>query len=117
MELHALKAPDPQGQQRPLVLEPAVLPLDGATLAVELLPPVGPARDQGVQPGGTDPPAGGLALAGRAAPLGGLPLGVGPGERPGAVVAGGRAVLAGLDGGGLAQRDDRVAVAHLAARV
>jgi hypothetical protein len=67
-----------------------------------------------VQRIGLDPPGGGLALAGRAAPLRRLALIVGPGERPCAVLAGRRLVVALGHGGRLAERDDRAAVAVLA---
>src|SRR6266545_4911541 len=116
MEPDPLDPPDPQRQQPPLVLESAVLPLDRAAQPVELLPTQRLAGDQGVQPAGRDPLAGRGAFAGWAAPLGRLPLGVRPGERPGAVLASGRQVLAGLDGGGLAQGDDRVAAVAVSTR-
>jgi hypothetical protein len=43
-----LDAADPQGQQRPLILEPAVLALDRPTEPVELLPAQRGPGDQGV---------------------------------------------------------------------
>jgi hypothetical protein len=70
----------PQRQQRPLVLELAVLPLDGAMELVELLPAQRSPADERVQPAGPDPSACRGALAGCAAPLGRLPLGVGSGK-------------------------------------
>jgi hypothetical protein len=39
VELDPLDPSDPRWQQRPLVLEPAELPLDCTTQPVELLPP------------------------------------------------------------------------------
>jgi hypothetical protein len=71
-----------QGQQRPFVLEPAKLALNRPTALVERRGPLRVARDERVQPVGLDPCGLRLALAGRAAPLGRLPLVVGPGERP-----------------------------------
>jgi hypothetical protein len=113
MEPDPLKSPDTERQQRPLVLEASILALDRTALAVELLPPVRPPRDQGVESAGRDPLAGRGAFAGWAAPLGRLPLGVRAGEGPLAMLADWRQVLAGLDGGSLAERDDGVAVARL----
>jgi hypothetical protein len=66
--------------------------------AVERLPPLRLARDQSVESVGRDPRRGGLALAGRAAPLGRTARGIGPGERPLTVLAGRRAMIAALDG-------------------
>ena len=108
------------GSQAVVVLEPAELPLNGGPLPVERLPPLAAVRDQRVQPGSLDPLGRGLALAGRAPPLGGLPLGVGPGERPLAVLARRGLVLAGLDGGGLLERDhgpDAPRLAHVVHRL
>ena len=70
-----------------------------------------------MQAGGFAPDGGRLAFAGRAAPLGQLPLEVGPCERPGAVLALGRAMLAALHCGRLAERDDRQGANALARRI
>jgi len=63
-----IKSTDAQGQQRPLVLEAAELPLDGTATPIELAPAQRLTRDQRVEAISLDPPARGLALAGRAAP-------------------------------------------------
>ena len=65
----SLKAAYAQREQRPFVLEPSELALDGSTAAVQVARPLRVARDQGVQPVGLDPHARGLALARGAAPL------------------------------------------------
>ena len=88
------------------MLEPAELALDAATALVELRAALRVARDQRVQAVGLDPAGLGLALARGAAPLGGLPLVVGPGERPLSVIAARRLVVAPHDGWRLAQRRD-----------
>jgi hypothetical protein len=80
------QATDSQRAETPFVLEPSELALDRATGAVDRLPTVGGARDEGVQPVGFDPYAGGLAFPGRATSLRSTPLGIGPGERPPAVL-------------------------------
>jgi len=59
---------------------------------------LGVARDQRMQTVGLDPTGLRLALAGWAAPLGRLALEVGPGERPLAVLAQRRVMVAALDG-------------------
>src|SRR5215208_6288185 len=92
------------------MLRPTESPLYGGAVGVEPSPPRCLSRDQRVEPVGLDPSAGGLALAGRAAPLGGLALVVGTGEAPVAVFAGRRLVVATLDCPGLAQLHDGVAV-------
>ncbi len=51
---HALDSAHPEGEQRPFVLEPAEPALDAAALAIEGLPTVGRARNEGVQPVGLD---------------------------------------------------------------
>ena len=107
VQSHALDAAHAQRQQRPFVLQPSELALDGSTAAVERLGPLRVARDERVQPVGLDPCRLRLAFAGRAAPLGCLALVVGPGERPLAVLADARLVIAALDGRGLAKRRDR----------
>src|SRR3989442_704718 len=86
-QAHALNAPGAEWGERPFVLEPAELALDGGALAVEALPAKRLAGDQRVQAVGLDPPGGGLALAGWAAPLGGLTRVVCPGETPLAMLA------------------------------
>jgi hypothetical protein len=63
------QATDPQRVETPFVLESPELAFDGAPGAVDGLPPVGGARDKGVQPIRLDLHAGGLALPGAAAPL------------------------------------------------
>src|SRR5215211_8221372 len=99
MEPDPLDPPDPQGQQRPLILEPAELAFHRPALAIQLLPAGRAPGDKGVQSAGPDPPAGRGALARGVAPLGRPALGVGSGEGPLAVLADRRLVLAGLDGG------------------
>src|SRR5437763_16803670 len=64
-----------------------------------------------MQAAALDPPGGGLALAGRAAPLGRAALEVGARERPVAVLAGRRAMVAALHFRGLSERNDGGAVA------
>lgn len=82
VQLHTILTAYAQRQQRPLMLETAELTLDTRPAAVEVFVPLGPARDQRVQPVGFEPHRSGLALSGRAAPLGGAAVVVGPGERP-----------------------------------
>jgi hypothetical protein len=105
VQLHPDQSPHPQREHRPLVLQVPELPLDRTALVVVALPPVGAARDQGVQPVGLESYGGGLALPDRAAPLGRAALGVRARERPLAVLARRGLVLACLDGQGLPQRD------------
>src|SRR5207249_2076333 len=64
-------------------------------------------RDQWVQAVGFDPARSGRTLAGRAAPLRRIALRVGSGERPCAVGALGRAMIAALHSGSLAKRNNR----------
>lgn len=102
VEPNAVDAPDAQRRERPVVFEPSELPFDGSALLVELAEARRLARDERVEAVGLDPPGGGGAFAGRAAPLGRLPGVVGPGEPPLAVLADGRVVIATLDRRGLA---------------
>jgi hypothetical protein len=106
VKLDALDAADAERAESPLVLQAAELALDGGASAVQVAEPLGVARDQRMQPGRLDPDGCRFALAGRAAPLRELPLRVGSGECPLAVLAGRRLVLAALDGGGRLQRND-----------
>jgi hypothetical protein len=102
----------PAAAAAPLVLGPAILPLECATQAVELLPQRG-SRDQGVQ---RPAPIHRLAeehSAVRQHPLGCPVVDIRACERPLAVLTRWRLVLAGLDGRRLTQRDDRAAVALL----
>src|ERR1022692_1839182 len=103
---NAIKPSDAEGEQRPLMLEPSKLTLNGATRVVERLRPLGVTRDQRVQPISLDPDRRGSARASRAAPFGRLALEVGPGKRPSTVLAAGRFVVATHDGGSLAKRCD-----------
>jgi negative regulator of sigma E activity len=59
MKPHALQAPHPQRQHRPLVLQVPELPLTRATTPVGLAAAVGLAGNQRVQPVGLDPPEAG----------------------------------------------------------
>ncbi len=94
MEPHPLDPSHAERQQRPLVLEATELALDGAARTVEIRGAHRLAWDQGVQAVGLDPTGLRLALSGRAAPLGCLALVVNPGERPLAVLAARRLVIA-----------------------
>src|SRR5437763_11693403 len=111
VKLNLREPTDAERLQAPLVLEPAELPLHRSASSVEVAPPLRLARDQRVQAVGLDPAGSGLALAGSAAPLGLPALKVRACERPVVMLAGGRAMLAALYGGGLAERDDRRAAA------
>ena len=97
MEPNPLDAPNAEREQRPLILEPAELALDGPTAPVERLPPLRLARDKGMQPVGLDPGRAGATLAGRAAPLGRAARGVRSGPEGQSSAA--PAVTAGPDGG------------------
>ena len=90
----ALDAPNAERSEAVVVLQAAELALDGGAASVELAPPERLARDQRVQAVSLDPPARGLALASRAAPLRGLPLEVGTREGPDAVLTAWRLVVA-----------------------
>ena len=94
MKSATLKTPDTKGRKPVLVLQAAELALDGGAARVEVAEAARLARDQRVAPLGLDPAGGGLALTGGAAPLGGVALEVGTGERPAALLAGRSAVLA-----------------------
>jgi len=99
MEPDPLDPANAEREQRPLVLEPAELPLDRGATSIERLPALCLARDQGMQPVGLDPPRAGLALASRAAPLRRAARGIGPGEGPRPMLALRRAVVAALPSG------------------
>jgi hypothetical protein len=71
--------------KRPLMLEPEPA-LDGGAATVQGIEAGRLARDQPVQPVGLDSAGAGLALAGRAAPLGRLATVVRSGDRPRAVL-------------------------------
>ncbi len=100
------------GRKRPLVLEPPELALHGGATSVELAPPGRLARHERMQAVGLDPAQGGLTLARGAAPLARAALRIGPREDPLAVLARRRLVVAELDAGRLAKRDDWAAVAR-----
>ena len=68
--------------QAVLILEPAELALDGGTSGVQVAEASSLARDQRVAPMVFDPDGLRLALPGGAAPLGGVALEIGTGERP-----------------------------------
>ena len=87
MKPHTPYPADSQGCERPFVLEPSELRLDGCTTAVEPLPAQRLARDQRMEAVGLDPHGRGLALAGWAAPLGRVSFLVGSSEPPRAVLA------------------------------
>ena len=78
VEADAFDAAYAEREERPFVLEPSELSLDGAAAAVQLARPFRGARDQRVQSIRLDPHGRGLALPGRAAPLGRAALVVGP---------------------------------------
>src|SRR5215211_3004323 len=99
------------------MLQPSELALDGRAAPIELLPAQRRARDQRVQAARLDPDRCGFALAGRAAPLARAALAVRSCEPPVAVLARRRLVRAALHVGRPAKRDDRAAVALLAALV
>src|SRR5215211_978831 len=107
MERHRLQAAHANRGQSVLVLQAAELALHGGAAPVQRAPAARVAGNERVAALGLDPSGLGLALAGRAAVLGCLALEVGPGERPASVLARRSAVLAALDGRGLAKRDDR----------
>src|SRR4051812_1021893 len=94
VQLHAIQPTDAEWRERPLVLEASKLALNGRAATVELLEPLRLARDQRVQTAGLDPHGRGLALARRAAPFARAGLVVGSGERPLAVLARRRLVVA-----------------------
>jgi hypothetical protein len=83
------------------------LSFDCRTAPVQVAPPFRLTRDERVQPRRLAPDRLRLTLTGRAAPLRGLPLEVGTRERPAAVLALGGKMLATLDGGSLAEGEDR----------
>ena len=99
------------------MLESPELAANHATTPIEPSRALRFARDQWVQSVGLHPPRRGLAFACQAAPFRGLALEVGPGERPLAVLARGRLLVATLDGGSRAQRRDRGDIAVHAAIV
>ena len=82
VEPNPLDPTDAERKQRPLILEPSELALDGPAAPVERLPPLRLAGDQGMQAVGLDPTGARLALAGRTPPLGPTARGVGPPRRP-----------------------------------
>ena len=87
MEPYAVEPSHAEWEQCPFVLEPPELALDRGAATVKRLPPLRLARHERMQAVGRDPLRRGLALAGRAAPLGRAARGVRPGERPLAVIA------------------------------
>jgi hypothetical protein len=97
--------------------KPAELALDGGTAAVEVAESLRLARNQLVQAGSPEPPAGGLALAGWAAPLRRLALEVGASERPLTMLAARREMIAANDADGVFEGADPMDVARLAAIV
>src|ERR1035437_508324 len=107
VQLDALLATDPEREQRPFVLEASELALDRATTAGELARTLRLARGERGWPVRLDPAGRGLALAGGAAPLRSLALEVRSRERPLAVLAAARLVVAPDDGRSLAKRRDR----------
>src|SRR5215218_7578690 len=106
MEPDPVKSAYAQRQERPFVLETAELALNSPTPSVELARARRVARDERVQTVGFDPRRSGLALPGRAAPLRRAASVIGPSERPLAVPAHRRLVLAAHDTRGATQRDD-----------
>src|SRR5688500_3516140 len=117
MEAHASEATDTERQQRPFVLQPAELALDGTALAVQVAPPRRAAGNQRVQAVGFDPRRARLALAGGATPLRRTPLHVRASERPRPVLARRRTMLTRENLPGLAKRDDGPDAASLALAV
>jgi len=96
------------------MLQPSKLTLDSGTATVEVAPSLRLAGDQRVEAGCIAPDGLGLAVAGRAAPLGLLALEVGPGERPRSMLTGRRAMLPALHGDGFLHGDDRHRASSLA---
>src|SRR5205085_11191840 len=92
--------------QAVLVLQAAERALHGSASSVEVAPALRLARNQRVEARRLAPNRSGSALTRRAAPLRLAALHVGTRERPGAVLAGRRLVLALDHGRGLAERDD-----------
>jgi hypothetical protein len=77
-----LDSANAEREQGPLILSTTKGALHRRAVGVQPSPPLRLARDQRVEPVGLHPSAGGLALAGRAAPLGRAALRVRPGEPP-----------------------------------
>src|ERR1035437_4615839 len=90
VKAHTLDPSHPQGSEAPFVLQPPEGSLYRRAAPVEAFEAQSLARDEGVQTVGLDPHRRGLALAGRAPPLGRVPLVVGSGKAPLAVLAAGR---------------------------
>src|ERR1035437_7834287 len=107
VKAHTLDPSHPQGSEAPFVLQPPEGSLYRRAAPVEAFEAQSLARDEGVQSVGLDPHRRGLALAGRAPPLGRVPLVVGSGKAPLAVLAAGRLVLSAFDGVRRAQWDPR----------
>ena len=121
MEPHPLDPSHAQREQRPLILEPPELALDGATTSVERLPALRLSGHEGMQAIRLDPARAGLALTGRATPLGRATRRIGPGEGPRPVLAARRVRLPGLDAGvclsGMIGREPRASQAPWIASV
>lgn len=107
VERDTLKPSHAEWLQPALVLEPPEGALDRGASPVQVAPPLRLAGDKRVQATRLDPGGLRLALPGRAAPLARLPLGIGPGECPSAVLTLGRLVLPRDNARGLLERDDR----------
>ncbi|MEO8290831.1 MAG: hypothetical protein ABI649_07530 [Gaiellaceae bacterium] len=84
MKRDLLQATDAERGQSKLVLQAAELSLHGGAASVEVAEALGVAGDERVSAVSLHPHGLGLALTGRAAPLGRLALEVGSGEYPGA---------------------------------
>jgi hypothetical protein len=92
----SLQATDAKRRQAELMLKPPELPLHRDAATVKLTPPLRLTRDERVATCALNPLALGLRLARGAAPLGGVSLEVCARERPVAVLALGRVVVARL---------------------
>ena len=82
MKRDPLDSANVEREQGPLMLSTTKGVLHRRAVGVQPSPPLRLARDQRVEPVGLHPSTGGLALAGRAAPLGRAALRVRPGEPP-----------------------------------